>query len=115
RIVPPFSNVRGPKVTAKGLPIVSVTPGDTMVSPPPVISPLFQNESLRNVNVPLPARFGPLVSVPSVRLAHSVGLLRATITFWVMKTLSLRPGTKLGLQFVATSQSTPAVLDQVIS
>src|SRR5437870_2674527 len=115
RIVPPFSSVRGPNVTAAWLLIVNVAPGLTSVRPSPVILPPFQNESLRNVNVPLPARFGVLISSPRVRLEHSVSLLTVTLTLFVMKTLSLRPGTKPGVQLVAISQSPLAGLDHVIS
>src|SRR5882672_1759624 len=114
-IVPPFSTVRESKLSAAELLIASVVAGEIMVRPPSVIAPPFQNESLSNVNVPPPARFGLLNSFPSIRLAHSVSLLRVTLTLLVMKTLSFGPGTKLGLQFVATSQSPLARLDQVIS
>src|SRR5205807_9530927 len=98
-----------PKVTA-ALPICSVVPGATIVRPAPPIVPMFQKEFFRNVKRPLPERVGELFPSPSVRLPHSAVPLTVIVAVLVIKTLSLEPGTKFGLQFVATSQSPfPAV------
>src|SRR5438046_2414855 len=60
RIVPPFSRVRGPNVTAAALLIPSVTPEPTTVRPPPVMLPPVQLIWSKAVTTPVPLSAPPL-------------------------------------------------------
>ena len=66
------------------------------------------------MRVLLPAIVGALpVPLPRIRPLHSAGLFTVTVTELAMVALSFEPGTRFGLQLVATFQSPPAGFIQI--